>query len=93
MESNLNRFLAASDAFAALEANRREGMPINLEQLLDAQRRVSEAQSKYHAAAVEYTIAIKNVHFEKGSLLSMTSLFIAEESPVGAPIDAPTVTQ
>lgn len=86
VETNLNRYLAASDALASLEANRKADMPVNLEQLLDAQRRVTEAQSKYFASSVEYTIAIKNVHFEKGTLLESTNLFIASETTPSLPV-------
>ncbi len=90
MQTNMNRYLAASDAMQSLEANRRAGMPVNLEQLLDAQRRVSEAQSKYYLAIVEYTIAAKNVEFEKGTLLESISLFIVDETPETHPPAAPT---
>jgi hypothetical protein len=78
-QTNLNRYLAASDALASLEANRRAGMPVNLEQLLDTQRRVSEAQSRYFLSTVEYTLAAKNVEYEKGTLLESISLFIIDD--------------
>ncbi len=78
-QTNLNRYLAASDALASLEANRRAGMPVNLEQLLDTQRRVSEAQSRYFLSTVEYTLAAKNVEYEKGTLLESISLFIVDD--------------
>jgi len=67
--TNLNRYLAARDAVDALEANRKAGLPVNLDQQLDAQRRLTEAQTHYFQARVEYAIALKNIHFEKGSLL------------------------
>lgn len=67
--TNLNRYLAACDALEALEANREAGLPFNLEQLLDAQRRVSEAESRYYLSLAEYAVATKNVQYEKGSLL------------------------
>jgi outer membrane protein TolC len=79
VETNLNRFLAASDALEALEANRKAGLPVNLEQLLDAQRRVSEAESRYHLSLSEYAVATKNVHFEKGTLLEFANLLLVEE--------------
>lgn len=89
IETNMNRFLAASDAVAALEANRRAGLPIDVEQLLDAQRRVADSQVQYYVALVEYTIAAKNVEFEKGTLLESISLFIVDEtSPLALPGDA-----
>ena len=75
MQTNLNRYLAASDALETLEASREAGLPVNLEQILDAQRRASESQSRYFQSLVEYTISSKNVQFEKGTLLETTSLF------------------
>ncbi|NND97540.1 MAG: TolC family protein [Pirellulaceae bacterium] len=77
MQTNLNRYLAASDAFETLEASRSAGLPVNLEQMLDAQRRVSESQTRYFQSLAEYTVASKNVQYEKGTLLETTNLFIA----------------
>lgn len=85
MQTNMNRYLAASDAMASLEANRRAGLPVNLEQLLDAQRRVSEAQSKYYLSLVEYTVAAKNVELEKGTLLESIRVFIVDEAHAAGP--------
>ncbi len=82
MQTNLNRYLAASDALEVLEANQRAGMLVNFEQLLDAQRRVSEAQSRYYLSLVEYNVATKNVQFEKGTLLHTVNLHIADELPM-----------
>ena len=79
METNLNRYLAASDALTALEASREAGLPINFDQLLDAQRRVSESQSRYYAALVEYTLAVKNIHLEKGTLLETSQIVLAKD--------------
>ncbi len=79
VETNLNRYLAASDALDALDANRQAGLPVNLEQLLDAQRRVSEAESRYHLSLSEYAVATKNVHFEKGTLLEFAKLLVVDE--------------
>lgn len=74
VQTNQNRYLAAEDALEGLEANRREGLTINLEQLLDIQRRLTEAQSRYYQSRVEYAIALKNVHVEKGSILEYASM-------------------
>ncbi len=82
-ETSLNRYLAAKDASDALEANREAGLPISLEQLLDAQRRLSESQSRYDAAATEYMIAAKNVQFETGTLLQNTHVMIAGNASEG----------
>ena len=79
VETNLNRYLAASDALDALEATREAGLPVNLEQLLDAQRRVSEAESRYHLSLSEYAVATKNVHFEKGTLVEFANLLVVDD--------------
>ncbi|MFM9067822.1 MAG: TolC family protein, partial [Planctomycetota bacterium] len=47
--------------------------------LLEAIRRVVDAESTYHAAVVENALAIKNVHFEKGSLLEYNNVHLADE--------------
>ncbi|WP_417736458.1 TolC family protein [Rosistilla oblonga] len=79
-QTNMNRFLAAADAVETLEANRRAGLPVNLEQLLDAQRRLSDAQTSYFTAKTEYAVALKNIDFEKGSLLRNSRLYLASNN-------------
>lgn len=80
-QTNLNRYLAAKDAVEALEANRESGLPVNLEQVLDAHRRLSESQSQYYLARTEYAIAIKNVHLEKGSLFEYGNVMLVDNEP------------
>jgi len=80
VETNLNRYLAARDALDALEANREAGLPVNFEQLLDAQRRVSESESRYYLSLTEYALATKNVQYEKGTLLQHFYLSTVEEN-------------
>jgi outer membrane protein TolC len=96
--TNLNRYLAASDALEALQANDKAGLRVNLEQLLDAQRRVSEAESRYHLSLSEYAVATKNVHFEKGTLLEFANLMVVDdpvalESNLGDNPSTPAVMQ
>ena len=86
VETNLNRYLAASDALDALEANRKAGLPVDLEQMLDSQRRVSEAESRYHLSLSEYAVATKNVHFEKGTLLEFANLLVVDEPKIAEAI-------
>jgi outer membrane protein TolC len=75
-QTNLNRYLAANDALNALEASRDAGLPVSLDQLLDIQRRLTEAQVRYYQSRLEYALALKNVHFEKGSLLEYSSIAV-----------------
>jgi hypothetical protein len=72
-----NRRLAAREQLAAVEAAYNE-RPDLLDRLLDAQRRLADAETRYHRLLVEYVLAVKNVHFEKGSLLDHTQVYLAE---------------
>ncbi len=85
MQTNINRYIAASDALDVLEANRKAGLPVSLEQLLDAQRRVSESQTKYYVSLAEYTVATKNVQFEKGTLLQTANMMVVDAPPQPVP--------
>jgi outer membrane protein TolC len=49
-----------------------------LDLVLEAQRRLAESEVRYFAALSEYAIAVKNVHFEKGSLLDHNEILLAE---------------
>jgi outer membrane protein TolC len=80
-QTNLNRYLAAKDAVDAIDAQREAGGEVNLEQLLDAQRRLSDGQSQYYLARTEYAIAIKNVHLEKGSLFEYSNVLLVDNEP------------
>lgn len=81
MQTNMNRYLAATDALKGMETNRDNGLPISLEQLLDAQRRASEAQTKYYLSLSQYAIATKNVQYQQGTLLHAIHLMVLEEPP------------
>ena len=93
VKTNENRYLAAEEALEGLEANRREGLTINLEQLLDIQRRLTEAQSRYYQSRVEYAIALKNLHVEKGSILDYASMGMIDATTTTTPVEpAPAAT-
>jgi hypothetical protein len=81
MQTNMNRYLAAADALQGMETNRANGLPISLEQLLDAQRRASEAQTKYYLSMSQYAIATKNVQYQQGTLLHAIHLMILDDPP------------
>ncbi len=46
--------------------------------LLDVQRRLADAKIGFDRACVEYALAIRNVHFEKGSLLDYNQVYLTE---------------
>jgi hypothetical protein len=49
-----------------------------LDLLLDAQRRLADAETTYYRGLLEYSLAIKNVHLQKGSLLDYNEIYLSE---------------
>ncbi len=81
VETNYNRRLAAKQQLVAVEAAyEADQAGAELDEVLDAQRRLADAESNYYRSLVEYASAIKNVHFEKGSLLDYNGIYL-EEGP------------
>jgi outer membrane protein TolC len=76
-QTNYNRRLAARNHLSAVQAAF-ESDKADLDMVLEAQRRTSDADRSYFANLAEYALAIKNVHFEKGSLLDHNDVFLAE---------------
>ncbi len=80
-DANRDRLKALQAAFEADKA------PLNL--VLDAQRRLTDAETNYYEALIAYNDAIRAVHFEKGTLLEYTGVHLSEGSwPNAAYADA-----
>ena len=79
MQTNYNRYLAATQQVDSVKLAF-EGGRLDLISLLDAQRRLPEAESQHYRSRTEYAIALKNVHFEKGTLLEYLGVIHAEGS-------------
>lgn len=77
LQTNFNRRHAARQEVAAVQAAY-ESDNATVDLLLESQRRQAEADGSYYRALVEYSLAIKNVQFEKGSLLSYNNIYLAE---------------
>ena len=88
VQTSYNRRLAARQQLASVQAAyEADQAPFSL--VLEAQRRFADAESHYYRMLVEYALAIKNVHFEKGSLLEYCSVYLSEGAwPVKAYEDA-----
>jgi hypothetical protein len=82
--TNYSRLLAAREQLRILRRKREQDMRINLDQWIDAQRRLADADSQFHRSCAEYMIAIKNFHFEKGSLLEYSQVHLAGAAVAGA---------
>ena len=79
VETNMNRRMAAAEQVAAVQTAF-EADNATLDSLLDAQRRLSDAEVSYYRSLVEYQLAVKNVQVEKGTLLDYNEIFLSEGS-------------
>lgn len=79
VKTRFNHWKSANDEFVTAEQLFLGGRG-NLEPVLDAQRRRSEAQREYYRVLSEYNKAIAEVHFRKGSLLEYNNICLAEGS-------------
>ncbi len=61
----------------SLHAKWESGQDPALDVLLDTHRRLLDAMLRYHQSRVEYAMAIRNVEFEKGSLLEFCKISLA----------------
>jgi outer membrane protein TolC len=76
-QTSFNRLVAARQQLGAVQAAYdADKAPLDL--LLEAQRRLTEAESRYYGGLVEYAVATKNVHFVKGTLLEYDGIYLAE---------------
>ena len=78
---NLDRRLAADEQLRFVQEKYNTpgpDRPVPIEAIMDAQRRVMETDLSYHRSLVEYNLALKNVHFEKGSLLDYNEVYLSE---------------
>ncbi|MEN1680670.1 MAG: TolC family protein [Planctomycetota bacterium] len=81
MQAQYNR-LAAVDEQVRVLTKRFQDVRTSIDVVLDAQRLQSDTQSRFRQAQVEYMLALKNVHYEKGTLLEHNGVRLAES---GAP--------
>ena len=88
LETNYNRRVAAKQQLAAIREIP-DPSPQMLYIELDAQRKLAESEAQYYRALIEYELAIKNVHYEKGSILEYNGIYLSElPSPAKAYKDA-----
>jgi len=77
-QTSYNRLIASRQQHEALLVPFEENKEISLDLLLDAQRRLLESEVRYYRAMAEYALAVKNVHFVKGTLLDYDGVFLTE---------------
>lgn len=77
LETSYNRRVAAQEQLASVQqAYDADNAPLNL--LLDAQKNLADAASHYYRSLVEYMLSVKNVQFEKGTLLDYSEVYLSE---------------
>lgn len=76
-QTTFNRRVAAAKQVEAVKAGYDAGT-VTLDMLLDAQRRLADAEIAYYRALVDYNVAILQVHFRKNSLLEYNGVYLAE---------------
>jgi outer membrane protein TolC len=77
LQTVTDRRFAAHAQLKSLQAAYREDQ-VTLNLVLDAQRRLATAESRYYEALVEHTLAVKGLQFEKGTLLEYEDIQLAE---------------
>ena len=80
-----NRRVAATKQVEAVKAAYDSGTG-TLDMLLDAQRRLADAEIAYYRALVDYNVAILQVHYRKGSLLEHDGILVTERTSEAAPL-------
>jgi len=75
--TNLNRTIAAKQQLDAVQAKYEVG-EVLLEFVLDAQRRVTEAESEYYRSLTDHDVAIAAVHRARGTFLSYLGVQLTE---------------
>lgn len=92
MQTAYNRRIAAKENYETLDARLRlepeSDRQANANLLLDAQRRLADSESRFYLAQVDYMLAVKNVHFEKGSLLDYNEVYVVGDERQLPPEDA-----
>jgi outer membrane protein TolC len=77
LQTSYNGLAANRDQLGAVQAAyEADKAPLDL--YLDAQRRVADAETDYYLNRSRYTLAMKNVHFVKGTLLDYDGVHLAE---------------
>lgn len=76
-ETHFNRRHAAQIEVSAVQASYDADIT-TLNQVLDAQRRLAEAEIEYYRSVIDYNLAIANIHFRKSSLLEYNGIRLAE---------------
>lgn len=89
MELQEKRLVAIVTQLNALKNKEEAAERRELDVILETHRRLLDARIRFHQSQVEYALSLRNVHFEKGTLLEYNNVHLAESLPTRkAVIDA-----
>jgi hypothetical protein len=77
LQTNINRSVAAKEQLAAVQTAYDEDK-VDFYVVLDAQRRYLDAETRYYQTRVDYAMAVRNVYYEKGTLLDDCGVVLNE---------------
>ena len=78
LETTEDRRLASAAELESVQAAF-EADKIGFDVVLESQRRFFAAEIAHYQALVDYSLAIRNVHYEKGSLLDYNEIYLTED--------------
>ncbi len=76
----MNQRAAAHEQLAILRSLEENQSRVNTNEMLDAQNRVSQADTAFFEAHVRYMISLKNVHYEKGTLFEYNNIAFVDRA-------------
>lgn len=76
-QTNFNRRIAASKQVEVMQISYNY-QAVSLDRVLEAQRRLAQAENDYYRSLVDFNKAIADVHFRKGSLLEYNGVYLSE---------------
>jgi outer membrane protein TolC len=76
-QTNFNRRIAARKQVEVMQVSYEAGK-VSLDRVLEAQRRLAQAENDYYRSLVNYNMSIAEVHSRKGSLLEYNGVYLSE---------------
>lgn len=79
IENKLNQYVAAREYYLALKTQKDEqGLSVPADRIIDAMDRLVRAEVEFFRSRSEYAVSLKNIHYEKGTILKYKDLRIAD---------------
>lgn len=82
MQATFNRHLSAKNRYNILagDTDSQSSRNVDFNLVLDAERRLLDSETSYYRARVDYALALKNINFERGSLLAYCNVHMAQDA-------------